>query len=151
MRVIFFKAFPGILNVSQHGLKKLFYNNKIPSSADLMEILKANEIRGYSHYTKSKLIDLLIKNGVIPEKYGTIKQEKVQKDINPKYNFLRQIRRNPKKVDIHDLETDEVALYRSIYKAALAFNQNTGVISTYDGNVWRNWYAIKVLTESESF
>ena len=31
------------------------------TSEGLMEILKDNEIRGYSHYTKSKLIDLLIK------------------------------------------------------------------------------------------
>ena len=35
-----------------------------------MEILKANEIRGYSHNTKSKLIDLLVKNWLIPEKHG---------------------------------------------------------------------------------
>ena len=45
------------------------------TSAELMEILKENEIRGYFHYTKSKLIDLLIKRGLIPEKYGTNKQE----------------------------------------------------------------------------
>ena len=30
-----------------------------------MEIVKENEIMGYSHYTKSKLIDLLIKNVLI--------------------------------------------------------------------------------------
>ena len=29
---------------------------------------KMREIRGYSHYTRSKLIDLLIKRGLIPEK-----------------------------------------------------------------------------------
>ena len=49
-----------------------------------MEILKANEIRGYSHYTKSKLIDLLVKRGLIPLKHGKNKQEKIIKDINPK-------------------------------------------------------------------
>ena len=48
----------------------------MPSYAELMEILKENEIRRYSHDTKSKLIDLLIKIGLIPEKYGTNKQEK---------------------------------------------------------------------------
>ena len=46
MGVIFFKAFPGISNVSQNGLKKLFYNNKMPTSVELMD-------------TKSKLVDLL--------------------------------------------------------------------------------------------
>ena len=69
---------------------------------------------------------------MIHEKYGTIKQEKARKDINPKYNFLRQIRRNPKKFEIHDFETDKVVLYPSIYKAALALDQNTEVITMYD-------------------
>ena len=50
---------------------------------DRMEIRKANEIRGYSHYTKSKLIDLLIKRGLIPETYDTNKQVKARKDIDP--------------------------------------------------------------------
>ena len=49
--------------------------------------------------------------------------------------FLRQILRNPRKVEIHDLEADNVVLYPSIYKATLALNQNTGVISMYDGKV----------------
>ena len=39
----------------------------MPTYAELMEILKANERRRYSHYTKSKLIDLLVKRGFIPE------------------------------------------------------------------------------------
>ena len=83
-----------------------------------MEILKTNEIRGYSHCAKSK---------------------------------LKQIRSNPKKVEIHDLETDKIVLYPSIYKAALALDQNLGVIGMYNGKVWRNRYAIKVLTECEYF
>ena len=75
-----------------------------------MKIQKANEIRGYSHYSKSKLIELLIKRELIPEKYDTNKQVKARKDIDPKYYFLKQIRSNPKKVEIHDLETDKVVL-----------------------------------------
>ena len=39
-----------------------------------MAILKANEIRGYSNYTKSKFIDLLVKRGLIPEKHRKNKQ-----------------------------------------------------------------------------
>ena len=54
-------------------------------------------------------------------------------------------------VDRYDLETDKVVLYQSIYKAALALDQNAGVIGIYHEKVWRNSYAIKVLTESESF
>ena len=73
------------------------------------------------------------------------------KDIDPKYYFLKQIRSNLKKVEIHDLETDKVVLYPSIYKAALALDQNPGVIGMYNGKVWRTRYAIKVIPESEYF
>ena len=48
----------------------------MPTYAEIMEILKANEVRGYSHYTKSKLIELLVKRGLIPEKHGKIKKKK---------------------------------------------------------------------------
>ena len=131
----FFKSFHEKSHISQNGLKKLFYINKMPTCAEVMEILKANEIRRYSHYTKSKHIDLLVKRWLIPEKHGNNKQEQIMKDIDPKYSFLRQIRRNTKKVEIHDLETDKVVLYPSIYKAALALDQNTGVTGMYHGKV----------------
>ena len=73
------------------------------------------------------------------------------KDIDPKYNFERRIRKNPKNVEIHDLATDKFVLYPSIYKAALALNQNPGVIGMYNEKVWSYRYAIKVLTEFEQF
>ena len=100
--------------------------------AQLKEILIENQIKGYSHYTKTKLIDLLPKRGLIHEKYETIKQVKVKKDIYHKYNFLREGHSNPKKVEIHDLETDKVDLYPSIYMAALALEKNPGVIGMYN-------------------
>ena len=91
---MFFKVFHDISHISQNGLKKLLYNNKMPYYTELIGILKANKIRGYSNYTKSNLIDLLIKRGLIPDKHGNDKQEKLIKDIDPKYSFLRQIRSN---------------------------------------------------------
>ena len=54
----------------------------MPTYAERMEIVKANEIRRYSHYTKLNLIDFLIKRGLIPEKYGNNKQVKAKKDID---------------------------------------------------------------------
>ena len=47
----------------------------MPTYAELLENLKAIEIRGYSYNTKSKHIDLLIKRWLIPVKYGTNKQK----------------------------------------------------------------------------
>ena len=79
--IFFFEAFHNITHISQNDLKKLFYNNKMPTYAELMEILKTNEIRRYSNYTKSKLIDLLFKRWWIPEQFGTNKRKKKQRRI----------------------------------------------------------------------
>ena len=92
---------------------------------------------------------MLGERGFMPEKYDIIIQDKTKKDIDPKYICLRYIRSNPRKVQIHDLKTVEVAICPSTYRAALALGQNPGVICMYDGKVWRNRYAIKVLTESD--
>ena len=80
---------------------------------------------------------MLDNRGLLSDKYETNKQVKAKKDMDPKYNFQREEHSHPKKVEIHDLETDKVDLYSSIYKAALAFDQNTGVICTYNGKVCR--------------
>ena len=75
-----------LLKTKDIGLKKLFFNHKMQTSAEVMEILKENELRGYVHNTKSKFIDLLIKRSLLPKKCGTNKQEKAKKKIDPKYN-----------------------------------------------------------------
>ena len=98
---------------------------------------------------------MLVKSGLLPEtiKITTItslsEREKIKKEINPTYNLLKHIRNSPKKVEIQDLETGEIIIYSSMYKAAKRFNQQSRLITTYDGKVWRNRYAIKVLTEFE--
>ena len=51
----------------------------MPTYAELMEILKANEIRGYSPGTRSKLIDLLFKRRLIPKNMILISKKKQRK------------------------------------------------------------------------
>ena len=102
----------------------------MPTYAELLEILKANVIRGYSHYSKSKLIDLLVKRGLIHEKHGNNKQEKNIKDIDPKYSFLRQIRNNPKKVEIRDLEADKGCSLSFYIQGCFGLGSKS----------WSNWY-----------
>ena len=63
--IFFFKEFTDISHISSKCFKEIIYNKKMPTNTELMEILKVNEIRGYFHYTKSKLIELLIKRGLI--------------------------------------------------------------------------------------
>ena len=124
---------------------------------ELNAMPKENKIRGYLHYNKSELVDVLVKRGLLPETINitTItslsERENTKKKINPKYKFLKHIRNSSKKVEIQDMETGEIIIYSSMYKDAKRFNQQSRLISTYDGKVWRNRYAIKVLTESECF
>ena len=79
------------------------------SLTGLRAMLKENKIRGYLHYNKSELIDVLIKRGLLPETINVTtitslpKRENSRKEINPKYNFLKHIRNSPKKVEILDL------------------------------------------------
>ena len=119
-------------------------------------MLKENKIGGYLHYHKSELVDVLVIRGLLPEtmKITTITSlpERVdtKKEINPKYIFLKHIPNSPKKVEIRDIETVEIIVYSSMYKAK-TFNQQSRLISAFDGKVWRNRYAINVLTEFECF
>ena len=121
---------------------------------ELRAVLKENNIRGCLHYNKSELVDVLVKRGLIPEiiKITTSTSlpelKDTKKEINPKYNFLKHIRNSPRKVEIQDMEIGEIIVYSSTYKAAKRFNQQSRLIYAYDGKVWRNRYAIKVLTES---
>ena len=124
------------------------------SLTELRAMLKDNKIRGYLHYNKSELVDVLVQRGLLPETINITaitslpEQDNTKKEKNPKYNFLKHIRNSPKKVEIRDMETSEIIVYSSMYKAAMTFNQQSRLISANDGKVWRNRYAIKVLTES---
>ena len=97
---------------------------------------------------------MLVKRGLLPEtmKITTItslhEREDTKKERNPKYNFLKYIRNSPKMVEIRDMETGEIIVYSSMCKPAKIFNQQSRLISAYDGNAWRNRYDITVLTES---
>ena len=46
------------------------------------------------------------------------------------------------------MKRGEIIVYSSMYKTAKTLNQESILISAYDGKVWRIRYAIKVLTET---
>ena len=82
---------------------------------------------------------MLVKRGLLPEiiKTTTItslpERKDTKKEINPKYNFLKHIRNSPKKVVIQDMETGEIIVYSSMYKAAKRFSQQSRIIYAYYG------------------
>ena len=45
------------------------------------------------------------------------------------------MRNSPMKVEIRDIKTVEIIMYTSMYKAAKRFNQQSRLISAYDGRV----------------
>ena len=79
---------------------------------------------------------MLVKRGLLPEtmKIRTItslpEREDTKKEINRKYNFLKYICNSPKNVEIRYMETGEIIVYSSMYKAAKRFNQQSRLIST---------------------
>ena len=125
------------------------------SLTELRAVIKENKIKEYLHYNKSELIDVLVERGLLPEtiKIKTITslpdRENTKREINPKYNFLKNSRNNPKKVEIRDMETGEIIVFYSMYKAAKRFYKQSRLISAYDGKARRNRYSINLLTESD--
>ena len=111
------------------------------SLTELRAMLKEDKIRGYLHYNKSELVDVLVKRGLLPDTMNIttitslLEQENTKKERNPNYNFLKHVLNIPKKVEIQDMETGEIIIYSSMYKAAKRFNQQSRLISTYDGKV----------------
>ena len=64
------------------------------SLTEITAMLKENKIRGFLHYNKSELVDVLVKRGLLPETMNiatiiSLPELKIPRNkINPKYNFL---------------------------------------------------------------
>ena len=66
----------------------------------LKAMLKENKIRGYLHYNKSELVDVLVNRGFLPDTMNiTItslsERENTKKKLNSNYKFLKHIRNSP--------------------------------------------------------
>ena len=81
---------------------------------ELRAMLKKNKLRGYLDYNISELIDVLIKRELLPQTINVTtitslpERQNANKEINPKYSFLKHIRNSPKKVEIRHMETGEI-------------------------------------------
>ena len=100
---------------------------------------------------------MLVKRALLPEiikiRTNTSLPERkdIKKERNSKYNFLKHIRNSPKKVEIRDIETGEIIVYSSMYKAAETFNQQSRLISASDGKVRRNKFNLVCKTRQAHF
>ena len=99
----------------------------------LKTILKENKICFCSYLDKKGLIALANEHDLLPEK---------SKD--PKYDRLKTIDQNPRKVSLEDIETGEIKTFQSIYKAAKFIDQAPMTVRYWDGVVWRNKYKVVI-------
>ena len=67
-----------------------------------------------------------------------------KKSKDPKYDRLKTIKNNPKKVFLVDVKTGEIETFSSIYKAAKFIDQAPQTITYWDDGVWKNKYRVVV-------
>ena len=96
-------------------------------------ILKENKIHFYSYWDKKRLITLANEHDLLSEK-----------SMYSKYDRLKIIKNNPRKVSLENVKTGKIKTYPSIYKAAKFIDQSHETISYLDGKAWKEKYKIKV-------
>ena len=112
------------------------------NTKELKKILKENKIHFYTYWDKKRLIALANEYDLLPKTKP--EKEKSKKDV--KYNRLKTIKQNPRKVMLEDIETGEIETFPSIYKAAKFIDQAPQTI-TYWGRregAWNNKYKVVI-------
>jgi len=127
---------------------------------ELQSLAKEHNIKGCSYRNKPELMALLGEKGLLSsefvEKENRYREEGKEKKrrkaecsgiVDEKHERLKTIRTNPRIIDILDRETGDVVVSPSMYKAAKAFGQSAGMMSVYNGKVWKNRYEFKALDD----
>jgi len=116
----------------------------------LKALAKRNKIR-CKCLNKTEIIALLIDRNIITT--SDIFEHKIAENKEPiacqnkyenkKYDYLKGIRNNPKRVEVFDPQTDETSIYASKYKAGRALD----IYPMYfkDGAILKDRYVIKVV------
>jgi hypothetical protein len=94
--------------------------------SELKAIARENKIVGRSIMNKPEYIALLGEKGLLLEgKIGTEQTTKSHPVNDTRYDYLKLIRQNPKRVIIEDVSTGKVDEYPSLYKAGRAIGVNS--------------------------
>jgi len=94
--------------------------------SELKSIAKENKVVGRSIMNKPEFIASLSEKGLLLE--GNIRTGQITKPHpanDARYEYLKLIRRNPKRVIVEDVNTGEVLEYPSLYKAGRAIGVNS--------------------------
>ena len=109
---------------------------------ELKTLLKENKIHFYTYWNKKRLIALANALDLLPK----MEVEK-EKSKDAKYDRLKTIRHNPRKVALEDVETGEIKIFPSVNKAAQFIDHAPQTITYWAGRegAWNNKY--KVVTD----
>lgn len=109
------------------------------SKKELFKLVKDNNIRGCSDYSKAQLIDTLKAKGIISDEIN-----ENEKDPE-RYKHVQGARKANKTVEVKDLETGEKTVYSSIYSCAKALKVNPGTICYFNKRLFDDNYEINIL------
>ena len=109
---------------------------------ELKTLLKENKINFYTYWNKKRLIALANEHNLFPK----IEVEK-EKSKDAKYDILKTIRQNPRKVLLEDVKTGEIKIFPSIYKAAKFIDRAPQTVTYWRNRegAWNNKYKVFIL------
>ena len=112
------------------------------SLQELKQIMKDNGIKGRSFMLKREIIDLLNKKQLLPK----IQMKPIeQKVIEPKYQYLKHIRNNPRQVTIDNTETGDITTYSSLYRAERQLHKSKITLIKYNNKIIDNKYKVTII------
>ena len=122
------------------------------NTKELRKSLKDNGVCAYTYWGKDKLIDLAKINHLLPEPKEEVPEPEPEpeKPENISWQKLKQIRKKPVNVKFINVETKEVKVFDSIYKAAQYLDKSPQTIRHYGlkKGIWKKKYQI-IINEEE--
>jgi len=114
------------------------------SLPELKQMMKDNNIRGWSNKNKPEILKILNENGLVEDVALVQKEKKPVKNVLSEFELTKTIRWNPRKVVINDLDTGIETEYPSLYRAARTINFDAKTIARCNGKTLKNRYEIKM-------
>ena len=107
---------------------------------ELKKLLTENKINFYTYWNKKRLKALANEHDLLPK--IEVKKEENSKDA--KYDRLKMIRHNPRKVTLEDVETGEIKTFPSVYKAGQFMDHAPQTITYWarKKGPWNNKYKV---------
>ena len=103
-------------------------------------ILKENNVHFYTYWDKKRLVALANEHSLLPKT-----EPEKEKSKDAKYDRLKKVKQNKRKVILTDIGTGEIKTFPSIYKAAKFIDQFPFSVSNWGKRgAWNNKYKVVV-------